>query len=292
MYEAAAPPQPRLGRAVRAQEVHAGESDAAADAISRVYRDELDVVVVRAAFDAEALRRAGERLDAGAWRWSRPNESMPPEDVQLIGTDTPATPTYSAPRGASLEAYLASAAAHAGDTRAAFDAAFDAAAAVHAAIARVAGGRPVRVAQAADGRAYAPFTIRRLIEGKQIGLHHDFHWGLDLYRELARQVDTSTLVSFVAALRTPLEGGELIVYGATSDDAAVPRLANGFSYDLGAVEARYRRVSIALRPGDMFLLAAGRCLHRVERVVGPCARITMGGFLALDLAREQVLYWS
>ena len=44
--------------------------------------------------------------------------------------------------------------------------------------------------------------------------------------------------------------------------------------------------------GDLFLLASGRCLHRVGKISGPKARVTMGGFLALDKARERVLFWS
>jgi hypothetical protein len=42
----------------------------------------------------------------------------------------------------------------------------------------------------------------------------------------------------------------------------------------------------------LFLFASARLLHRVSPVDGPQARFTMGGFLALDKARERVLYWS
>ncbi len=243
---------------------------------------------------SRVLAKAGEDLDRepGAWRWARPNETMPPEDVQLIGTDSPATPTYRAPRGTTLDAYLNSAATHAADAAGVFEAGFDAGAAMGDVLGALAGGRPVQLAGSADGRPFAPFTIRRLVAGKHIGLHHDLHWGLELYRELAGVVDTSTLVSFVAALRTPTAGGDLVVYGAISTDPAVPRLANGFAYDLEAVESRYPSARVSIRPGDLFLLAAGRCLHRVECVGGPLARITMGGFLALDRLHERVFYWS
>jgi hypothetical protein len=46
------------------------------------------------------------------------------------------------------------------------------------------------VQQAADGRSYAPPTLRRLADGKQIGIPHDYHYPLDLYTELKPQVDT------------------------------------------------------------------------------------------------------
>lgn len=264
------------------------------DAIAEIYAGRYDVVVERGAFDAATLEAAGERLDvdASALPWARPNVRAPLDDVRLLGTDAPATPTFQAPRGVALDDYLASSAAHAADAAGVFAPGFDAEGAICDVLSRFAGGRPVQVARADDGRRFVPFTIRRLVEGTQLSVHHDLHYGLELYRELARRVDTRTLVSFVATLRAPLAGGELVVYGATSDERDLPRLPNGFAYDLAAIEQRYERAAFRTGAGDLFLLAAGRCLHRVERVVGPRSRITMGGFLALDAGHERVLVWS
>jgi len=50
---------------------------------------------------------------------------MPIEDIQVLGSDVPAPPTYSAPTGASLEAYLESAKGHQAATGGLFDAHFD-----------------------------------------------------------------------------------------------------------------------------------------------------------------------
>ena len=44
--------------------------------------------------------------------------------------------------------------------------------------------------------------------------------------------------------------------------------------------------------GDLFLLASGRCMHRVNRIAGPKARVTMGGFLALTTDWQRAFYWS
>ena len=264
-----------------------------ANGIEAMYRDEFDVVLVRDAFDAAILSDAGARLDADGQNpgWARPNEAMPVEDVQILGTDTPATPTYRAPRGTTLDAYLSSAEKHRQDS-AVFAPGFDATAEVRKTLSAFSGGRPVDVAQSSDGRSWVPFTIRRMADGKQIGIHHDYHYKLDVYSELSKQADTTTLISYVATLRAPEQGGELFVYGATSDMPDVPKLANGFSYDLPAIEARYDAVRLVPREGDLFLLAAGRCLHRVARVSGPRARITMGGFLALTADRSRVVFWS
>jgi hypothetical protein len=281
-------------RPVRSLEVDARDLSAVNNVIEDMYLGDCDVVVVRGAFDASALAKAGERLDSDTSDpgWSRPNASMPVEDVQLLGTDTPATPTFRSPRGESLDAYLSSAAAHASKASAVFAPGFDAEQAIHNVLRWFSGGRPVQTPRASDGRSYAPFTIRRLVAGTQIGIHHDYHFRLDLYRELSAEVDTETLISYVATLRTPSSGGELFVYGATSADPDVPKLPNGFSYDLPAIEAGYACARFVTHPGDLFLLASGRCLHRVGRICGPEARVTMGGFLALSAQRERVFFWS
>lgn len=274
-------------------DVDRSDVSSVANCIEAMYRDEVDVVIIRNAFDTRVLSEAGARLDTDSSNpgWARPNEKMPVEDLQILGTDTPATPTYQAPRGASLDAYLTSAAKHRDDSEV-FERGFDAAAEVQKALGLFAGGRPVRLAQSADGRNWVPFTIRRIVDGKQIGIHHDYHYKLDLYSELSAQADTKTLISYVATLRVPDAGGELFVYAATSDMQDVPKLANGFQYDLPAIEAKYDFARFIPREGDLFLLASGRCLHRIGRVFGSRARVTMGGFLALTADRTSVVFWS
>src|SRR5262249_27076529 len=140
--------------------------------IEDLYDNRLDVIVVRNALPGGALAAAGVRLDRndGDLGWAHPNERMPPEDIQLLGTDVPATPTYQAPRGASLQAYLDSAEHHRSALRNIFAEDFDASAGVQRALESVAGGRPVAV-PLTDGRSYVPFTVRRLVDGKQIGPH-------------------------------------------------------------------------------------------------------------------------
>ena len=114
---------------VRCLDVDARDFSTVANGIEDMYDNAVDVIVVRGAFDDATLAEVGERLDVDGYDpgWSRPNETMPVEDVQLLGTDTPATPTFRAPRGASLDAYLGSAAAHACEAAAVFKPEFDAA---------------------------------------------------------------------------------------------------------------------------------------------------------------------
>lgn len=285
---------PTRGRRVGSADIAFADRSSAADGIGELYRGAVDVIVARGAFADPRWADAGARLDADAetFDWARPNVRMPVEDIRILGTDTPATPTFRSPRGASLDEYLGSAASQSASAIAGLGPELDPVAAVRGALARFAGGLPVEQARAADGRPYVPFTVRRLVDGTQIGVHHDYHYPLELYRDLAPQLDTATLLSYVVTLQAPQEGGALRVYGATSDMTDLPRLPNGFAYDLPALEAGYPHVRLEMAAGDLFLLAAGRCLHRVEMVRGPRARITLGGFMALDRSRERLLFWS
>ena len=188
-------------RKVRSVDVSAGDVARVANGIEQLYEDTLDVIVVRGALAAAPLAAAAEQIDRDdlGEGWARPNQKMPVEDIQLLGTEIPATPTYRDPRGASLEAYLESAARNRHAPADLFDEALDPLIEVRQALSTMAGGRPVGVARANDGREYAPLTVRRLGNGKQIGVHHDYHYPLPLYSELAPQLDTRTLVSFERA---------------------------------------------------------------------------------------------
>ncbi len=281
-------------REVRSMEVDGRNPRSTVDVVTQMYDDQLDVVIIRGALSREPLSAAGERLDRDDKDpgWARPNQRMPVEDIQILGTDTPATPTYSAPTGASLDAYLDSAERHREQGQSVFDEGFEATARITELISRFGGGRPVETSRAPDGREFVPFTVRRLVNGKQIGLHHDYHYPLALYDQIAPSLDTRTLISYVAVLRRPEAGGELCVYAVTPDTPNPPKLANGFSWDLDAVERHYHYQRFNLDVGDFFLLASGRCLHRIAPIVGARARVSMGGFLALHKDRDRILYWS
>ena len=279
---------------IRSLDVEAESAGAAADAIGAMYANDLDVLVVRRALAPVGLAVAGQRLDRNevAVDWARPNQKMPVEDIQLLGTDTPATPTFQNPRGASFEAYLESAEKNQDARHGIFGGDFDPTNEIRLALEQFSGGRPCEVPVAADGRRYTPYTVRRLTDGKQIGIHHDYHYPLDLYKELSAAVDTTTLISWVFTLQRPERGGDLVVYPITPQTPDVPKLPNGFAYDQAKIDEQFSSERFTTEAGDLFLLASGRCLHRVDRIVGPLARVTMGGFLALDKTRGRVLFWS
>jgi hapalindole-type alkaloid chlorinase len=261
-----------------------------ANAIEDLYEGSLDVLVVRGALPSAPLAGVADSFERGelAPAWTRPNAVMPAEDIQVLGTA--ATPTYSSPQGPSLDAYLGNAGWY--GTAPLFGDTFDPTAEIGRALSRFSGGRPVKILQSVDRRSFAPFTVRRLTHGKGIGLHHDLHLSLRMFEDVAPQLDTRTLISYVFTLQGPEAGGELVVYNLSPATPDPPKMPNGFSWDLSAVEARFGSEKIATRAGDLFLFASARCLHRVAPVAGSRARVTMGGFLALNKGRSDVLYWS
>jgi hypothetical protein len=281
-------------RVVRAVDVQGSSVEKVANGIEDLYNDKVDIIVVRGALPRETLGAAGDQLDRDDQNpgWDRPNQKMPVEDIQILGTDTLATPTYRAPRGGSLDAYLEGTLRHREEAARVFGPAFNARTEVERILNQFGGGRPVQLPRSADGREYGPFSIRRLVDGTQIGPHFDYHYPLDLYSELRPLVDTSTLVSWVFTVRKPDAGGELVVYGLTRDTPNPPMMPDGFQFDLPAVEKQFHSSRFVTEIGDLFLLASGRCMHRVNRISGPKARVTMGGFLALTTDWQRALYWS
>ena len=165
-------------RKVRHADVGMADIAGVARAVQDMYDDRLDVLIVRGALDATRLAALGEQLDRDDRDpgWARPNQRMPVEDIQLLGTDTPATPTYQSPRGASLDDYLQSAERNKSTTTALFGEGYNPVEAFRRVLGQVSGGLPVEVPAASDGRTYVPFTIRRLVAGRQIGAHHDYHY--------------------------------------------------------------------------------------------------------------------
>jgi hypothetical protein len=258
--------------------------------IEDLYDRRLDVAIVRQAWREPQLAAVASVLDTGEKDpgWNRPNAVMPPEDIQVLGTA--ATPTYSTPAGPTLDRYLEDANWY--ERTPLFGSALDPTAAVAAGLARHSGGRRVELLQAPGGKRFSPFTVRRLVEGKGIGLHHDLHTSLEMFSDIAPGLDRRTLVSWVFTLQGPDAGGELCVYDCPPDAPNPPKHANGFSWDLAGVEQRFGSVKVRTGTGDLFVFASARLLHRVTPVIGPSARITLGGFLALDAARERVLFWS
>ena len=81
---------------------------------------------------------------------------------------------------------------------------------------------------------------------------------------------------------------EVVPAGPLRGDA----IAEMYDDVLDVAIARGPSARFTMEAGDVFLLASGRCLHRIAPIEGDRARVTLGGFLAFDKTRTRVLYWS
>jgi len=276
---------------IRTLDLAGGAPEAASEALGKIYDDALDAVILRRFFPADAVAMAQSALAASVDEgWRRPNKPVPGIDIRLIGEV--ATPTATTPTGPGEGEYFDAVSRNRQATRSLFPADFDPFDSLESGLAMTAGGRPVELASHTDGRPFAACSARSLRDGQGIFQHHDYHYPLPLYGDLAPRLDTTTCISFFVVLQQPTDGGRLCVYALKpGEEGDLPRLPHGL-LDQQAVDATVPYTFFDLQDGDLIAFGSGRLYHRIEPVVGARSRVTMGGFLAFDATRERVLYWS
>ena len=165
---------------------------------------------------------------------------------------------------------------------------------IESVLGRIAGGRPVEVARAEDGRGYVPATIRVLVEGDSLPIHYEN--GTTKYASMKRllpHVDTATIMSFYAPVALPEEGGILEVF-TTDCSGDGDRIINqlGGPERARSILAERGRIEVLPGVGDLLLFDGGRHYHLVTEVRGSRARWTLGGFFAFAKDHDRILYWS
>jgi hypothetical protein len=255
----------------------------AAAAILDVHAGRLDAVIVKTVFPAEQVSAVAEQLSADA---AELPIFHPPDGRKGL--------VYGWPLVASehcFEDYLDMAERFRTACARLFGSAGEPEQTIVRALSSIAGGRPVSVPRADDGRKYLPATIRFLAHGDRLPLHYENEvFGWPGMRHLTPRLDRSTLMSFYIPLVLSDRGGELVLYqsietgagriGALGgDEAARPHLERE-GYDI-------------LRPdaGDLLVFNGGRRYHEVTRVEGR-TRWTMGGVMALSSDERTVHFWS
>ncbi|MDQ3034098.1 MAG: 2OG-Fe(II) oxygenase [Myxococcota bacterium] len=155
------------------------------------------------------------------------------------------------------------------------------------------GGRRARLPTGADGRPYAPATVRSLVAGDRIPLHYENETlERPIMSELRDALDLTTLSSFVVLLARSDAGGALRSYAghfAQRGDDFIPRS--------GGDEGARRLLEVDgcttydLEPGDLVVFDAGRYYHEVTTIVGQ-PRVTLGGFFAPSRDGSEILFWG
>ncbi len=289
-FKEAGAPQNGEGRDIRWAEIHSGATNDVANAIEDIYNDQLDAIVLRQAFPADATADALQRINRDTeLPWLRPNRTGPSADIRVLGVA--ATPSFDTPEGPLVDAYFDNVDQYERVTEDLFGTEFGLYGYLEQLLGRVAGKRPVERLVNIDGRPFAACTVRSLPEGQGIILHNDHgHVDLAMYADVVSDLDTSITLSFFALLQAPESGGRLIMHGVTDTDT-VPRLPNGYP-DSEAIQRRYRFEAFELRSRDVIIFGAGKFYHRVEPVGGARPRVTLGGFLTFSRNRQKVFYWN
>ncbi len=262
-------------------DVAAGALDAHPAALLSIFAEELQLLVVRGAFDPAPLAAAARRLES--------DTPLPPHAVEY-----PAKPEvpqvrvlgqslYSA--DASLERYFDGA----GALRARFEELFaaDMELAITSLLARLAGGRAIAPLQSRDGRAYAPARIPLLADGIGIPPHTDNEFFTRPGFREVKDLVVPTLVSFVVPLQLPPGGGVLEVFEPGAGAAGPKKRGGGPVLDEDLADAPRTRVAASV--GDVIVFDSGRRLHRVTAAAGG-ARLTLSGSLALGADGQSVYY--
>jgi hypothetical protein len=157
-----------------------------------------------------------------------------------------------------------------------------------------AGGRPVEVPRADDGRAYVPATIRVLVDGDSLPIHYENGTTrYDSMKRLLPRVDTETIMSFYVPMALPDAGGVLEVFTTDCSNGG-DRIIEELGGPEKALPILTERGCSEVLPavGDMLLFDGGRHYHRVTEVRGSRARWTLGGFYAYAKDHGRILYWS
>jgi hypothetical protein len=274
------------GPPMRLLEIDASEVGRHPDVLSRIFDAQLTGMVIRQAFPADALVEVVDRLERGDLPLQRqPSTHFKGQTygrVLIVGDR-------------NLEDYFQEAARFRAACADLFRRAPDFQERVEALLTAVAGGRSVRVPAGPDGAAYAPATIRGLVDGGTIDLHCENETvEFPSMWHLSRVIHARNQLSYYVVLALPESGGELVVHNA--------RFAEGAGEQLSRMERTGSAALDAIAPcgqviprtdvGDLLVFDSGRHFHRVTAVQGPRTRWTMGGFLARSRDDRTVYYWS
>ncbi|APR79831.1 Hypothetical protein A7982_05178 [Minicystis rosea] len=263
-------------------EIDVSDVDRCSGALQELYDRTLVAVIVRGVFSTAVMADVVDRLERGEIELPRINPPVFKGHVlgrPLVAADE------------TLTNYLDDAERFRTGCKALFGAPVDER--VQQVLAGLAGGRPVVVPTAEDGRSYLAATIRVLVEGDRLPLHYENEtFKNPVMKRLGPSLDRASLLSYYIPMAMPDGGGELRIYPIDcleGGDSLIHRLGG----DDKARPLFEERGFDVLRPGvgDMLVFDGGRLYHEVTPVRGR-ARWTMGGFFAPSSDHRRICFWS
>ena len=274
---------------LRTVDIEASELARLPDGLHRIYRDDLDVVIVRSAFPASIMGHVVDVLQRSEHGFVRmPQEFRDIERDQIIFYGDAMSHNSVDEQGPPMERYLANAGIWRDACRRLFPADEDYETRLRDIFGALSGGRRVDVPRYADGRSYCPSTIRRIPPGRGAPFHIDNYFdGLQGWQHLSKTMDLRYPINFFTTISPPEGGGEIEVSELRFND---PRSTSDGSINKDRSGFAAQRFS--LQAGDLFAFAAGRFWHHVREVEGSRPRWTIGGFLGFGTDGRSLFYWG
>jgi hypothetical protein len=271
---------------LRLMEVHSSDLGAHAGALSEIFAGRLTGIVIRHAFQPEALKSVVEHLECADF-------GLQPQPATHFKGQTYGRVLIVGDR--ELGDYFREGARFRAACRALFADGSGFEARIEELLRKVGGGRSVSVPRGPDGASYTPATIRGLHAGGQIDLHCENETvEFPSMWHLSGLLHARNQLSYYVMLALPQSGGELVIHNARHGEGAgqqLDRIERAGSAAIAAL-APYGELIPYTAVGDMIVFDSGRHFHRVTEVVGPRTRWTMGGFLARSLDDSALYYWS
>ncbi len=287
-------PQP-IGTLFKVLDVPAAELGKYPNLVADLSQGVVDVALIRGVFSTATMDTVLGRINRGEHGLVVSPQStadVEAPQVTLFGQGITPNDVDRRPRNESQAAYHAHAEEFSALCRELFAGVEDYETRIDSLFSSISGGAKSAVPRDNLGRLFTPSTIRRLSPGAEMNLHvGNYFLSTPAYKYLQPQLCPHDQLSFFLPIDPPQAGGEIEVFELEFNDPRMPKRPTG-DVVAATVEASMRFESYGPGKGDMFLFNGGRFYHRVDWVVGPRPRWTIGGFVSLSKDFKTVFHWS
>lgn len=270
------------------------ELDDYADGLKRIYRREIDGIIVKNALNKTEI----EKLIAFNQSLSKDNADIHfhpkghvyPKPFSSLGNEIPHASEYFKRTGAVRKRF-------------AEESTIDIENILFKLLKRMGGGRKVDSPKPKDLEGSCiPYGVRFLkpdTGGLEVHCGNLFHGNHDsFYGSIDDSVDEFNQLSYFFVLQ-PSESSDLVLLDKEWKDGQYKKefgqmytFTDENGNDVDCSEYGINRKTIKLEPGDFLTFAGGPIWHLVEEVKGEKGRLTVGGFLAFTHDDKEIQVWS
>ncbi|MDM9585832.1 2OG-Fe(II) oxygenase [Nostoc sp. GT001] len=243
------------------------------DAVNRIYKGEIDGMLIKQVFTKEEMLKAKHQLENIKSRKSVGYG-------ESFGVVLPAKENEPTKYFQDVNVYR-------NDLKNIFEGGYEQR--IEGLLSKVSGGRVVEIASE-NNQTYAPAQIR-FVEPNKGGII--IHKGSQFlqhpsFAHLTKIARLQEHLSYFLIVDKPEEGGELIIYDLPPEEAKK-------DFDTLVKDSAFEKCDkkyISPDIGDMVLFHGGTIWHKVAEARGNKNRISIGGFVAISTDDQKIFYWS